>query len=100
MYFRRQRLEACERFWLQILLPVAFLASLYIICSPVFAQAQAPRPSRLPPLPVIRLTHDLIGDDAISALGTNLQAVAAHYRKTSGELKVLLREDRSVHVDR
>jgi hypothetical protein len=49
---------------------------------------------------VVRLTHEAFGDGAVSALGPNLPAIAAHYRKTSAELKALLRQDHSLHVDR
>src|SRR5690348_4804176 len=99
MYFRRIRLKACELRSLQTRLLVASLTSLYAVCSPVLTRGQGV-PSPRPPLPAIPLAHEMFGNDAVSALGTNLPAVAVHYRKTPTELKALLRQDHSLHVDR
>jgi hypothetical protein len=72
--------------------------------STVFAsrngQAQGTPPSVRPPMPALHLSKHMSGEEAVSALGTNLPAVAAHYFKGAEELKQTLRHDKDLKVDR
>lgn len=69
------------------------------VCLIAASAAGAP-PEGLPPgFPEIELPATTRGEAAISALGNRLPAVAAFYRKSNQELRVLLREDRSLWVD-
>lgn len=52
-----------------------------------------------PAMPALTLTPGLAGESAITALGTNLAAVAAHYGKTSAQLQSLLQAGTSLRLD-
>lgn len=52
-----------------------------------------------PPMPDIRVTEGIGGEQAIKELGGNLAAVAAHYGKTEIELSNLLRRDSTLRLD-
>ena len=52
-----------------------------------------------PAMPELSLTPGLAGESAITALGTNLAAVAAHYGKTSAQLQSLLQTETSLRLD-
>ena len=56
-------------------------------------------PAALPPMPLVSLPSGLSGESAISALGTNFAAVAAHYGKTTAQLLKLLQTDATAHLD-
>jgi len=65
-----------------------------------FAAAQMVWAEDRPPHPEIRLVRQgLRGEEAISALGTNLSQVALHIRKTPGELRELFRRDKGARLD-
>jgi uncharacterized repeat protein (TIGR01451 family) len=52
-----------------------------------------------PPLPAVQVPHGLRGEAAITALGSNLDAVAAHYGKNAEVLRSTLRSDQSLRLD-
>ena len=52
-----------------------------------------------PPMPSITVTAGLTGQAAVTALGNNLAAVAAHYGRTTNELKALFNRDGAVRLD-
>ena len=52
-----------------------------------------------PPMPSITVAAGSTGQAAITALGNNLAAVAAHYGRTTNELKALFNRDSSVRLD-
>lgn len=52
-----------------------------------------------PPLPALQVPSGVQGEAAITALGSNLDAVAAHYGKTAEALRSLLRSDRALRLD-
>lgn len=55
-------------------------------------------PSR-PLMPALSVPEGVHGEAAITALGDQLPAVAAHYRKTETELRTVLRRDHDLRLD-
>jgi hypothetical protein len=60
--------------------------------------AQGNPPDR-PALPAMRITPGLRGEAAITALGDKMAAVAAHYGKSTNELRAIFRRDHSLRLD-
>lgn len=50
-------------------------------------------------MPTLRVRGGEQGEEAIRAMGSRLPEVAAHYRKTEGELRGMLRRDKSLRLD-
>lgn len=89
-YYRQPMLHRC-------LLGMLLGASLG---TAVVGIAQSPPPVTRSPFPDIRLErHGLHGEEAVTALGTNLPHVALHYRKTPEELRDLFRRDKDARLD-
>ena len=53
----------------------------------------------LPAMPAVTVTAGINGEAAISALGANLTAVAAHYGQTADQLRASLRANQDMHLD-
>ena len=53
----------------------------------------------LPAMPALTVAAGSSGQAAITALGTNLTAVAAHYGKTAAQLISLFQNDRTLRLD-
>ncbi len=51
------------------------------------------------PMPILVIVPGLSGESAITALGGNIDAVAAHYDQTAVQLRALFRSDSSLRVD-
>ncbi|MCX6895641.1 MAG: hypothetical protein NTZ16_09130 [Verrucomicrobia bacterium] len=52
-----------------------------------------------PPMPTVQVPNGVQGEAAITALGGNIDAVAAHYGKSAEALRSLLRSDRALRLD-
>lgn len=76
---------------------VILLCAITLVGTSVLAQStNTPERSSFPKL---RLARHFQGEEAITALGANLPAVAAFYHKTPEELQDLLRREKDLHID-
>ena len=71
----------------------------FALAASIFTPAQAQSPTR-PPMPDITLPAKVQGQAALNALGRNLPAVAAHYGMSVADFTKLVREDRTVWLDK
>jgi autotransporter-associated beta strand protein len=75
-----------------------FRLLLVLVAVPIQVLAQG-NPSTRPAMPTLRLPHGLRGDAAVQALGRDFAAVAAHYGKSTNELRAIFRRDSSLRLD-
>jgi len=83
--------------WLKMSHFVILLAALTLFG--ISARAQSTNTPERPPFPKLRLGRHFQGEEAITALGANLPAVAAFYNKTPEQLQNLLRRENDLRID-